>query len=430
VSQERASHKLGEVLRAAREERGVDLARVERDTKIRARYLSALESGDYRELPGAVYTKGFLRNYAAYLGLDAEYLIDLYRIETAGTPTERASVQPPPRPLTAKRARAFVLTPGAVVAAILTVLVAGFIVYFAIEFEKFARTPVLTITDPVGDVPAYRGTTYTIIGETEPDATIHVDGAVENAPATADDTGAFEIQVRLVPGSNVITLTASDPATGRDTEAVSRTIVVVGAEPSPTPRGGLQLSAPQAGAELMSPIEVRGTADVAEVTISATFAGAVDPSFDVISLSGQAIPLPETPPTGPEPITVTVGADGTFVATLDLLPAAWDLLVEPAGSTEGSVTRRVTVAAPSGLVGTLRVEGGVSYLEIDQDGAAIGGGIWGRNANPGTEVPLEATSVLRIRVGNAGAVTLAINGVDLGTMGGSGAVVEWRITRR
>ena len=49
---------------AARERKGVDLYRAERDTKIRARYLAALERGEYRELPGAVYTKGFLRNYA------------------------------------------------------------------------------------------------------------------------------------------------------------------------------------------------------------------------------------------------------------------------------------------------------------------------------------------------------------------------------
>ncbi len=61
---------LGEVLRLARERKGVDLYRAERDTKIRAKHLEALENGDYAELPGAVYTKGFLRNYAVYLGLD------------------------------------------------------------------------------------------------------------------------------------------------------------------------------------------------------------------------------------------------------------------------------------------------------------------------------------------------------------------------
>ncbi|HXI45159.1 MAG TPA: helix-turn-helix transcriptional regulator, partial [Candidatus Acidoferrales bacterium] len=59
-------------LAAARERKGVDLGRAERDTKIRARYLGALERGDYRDLPGAVYTRGFLRNYAIYLGLDPD----------------------------------------------------------------------------------------------------------------------------------------------------------------------------------------------------------------------------------------------------------------------------------------------------------------------------------------------------------------------
>src|SRR5512132_2359335 len=76
------SPSLPDRLTMAREKKGVDLVRAERDTKIRVRYLSALEQGDYRDLPGAVYTKGFLRNYAIYLGLDPEYLIDLYRLET------------------------------------------------------------------------------------------------------------------------------------------------------------------------------------------------------------------------------------------------------------------------------------------------------------------------------------------------------------
>ena len=72
---------LPEVLRAARERKGVDLYRAERDTRIRVRYLAALERGDYRELPGSVYTKGFLRNYALYLGLDPEEILGLWRRE-------------------------------------------------------------------------------------------------------------------------------------------------------------------------------------------------------------------------------------------------------------------------------------------------------------------------------------------------------------
>src|SRR3954453_3272083 len=72
---------LPERLAAARERKGVDLSRAERDTKIRARYLGALERGDYKDLPGAVYTKGFLRNYALYLGLDPEDVLIQWRQE-------------------------------------------------------------------------------------------------------------------------------------------------------------------------------------------------------------------------------------------------------------------------------------------------------------------------------------------------------------
>ena len=87
---------LPERLYAARERKGVDLYRAERDTKIRARYLAALERGEYRELPGDVYTKGFLRNYGSYLSLDPEYLIDLYRLETSAG-AERPRMPSPPR---------------------------------------------------------------------------------------------------------------------------------------------------------------------------------------------------------------------------------------------------------------------------------------------------------------------------------------------
>src|SRR5215204_6978296 len=75
---------LPERLFTARERKGVDLYRAERDTKIRARYLAALERGDYKELPGAVYTKGFLRNYALYLGLDPDDVLLQWRRERGG----------------------------------------------------------------------------------------------------------------------------------------------------------------------------------------------------------------------------------------------------------------------------------------------------------------------------------------------------------
>ncbi len=181
-----AGHKLGEVLRTAREAKGVDLNRVERDTKIRSRYLAALETGEYRDLPGAVYTKGFLRNYGVYLGLDPEYLIDLYRLETTVRGSERPTLASPPRPMAVRGRRSFVITQSTVAAVLLTVLVLAIFAYIGGQLLVFAGTPQLVIVDPAGSVAAYDGTSYTVRGVTAPGSRITVSGLTENPIVTAD----------------------------------------------------------------------------------------------------------------------------------------------------------------------------------------------------------------------------------------------------
>lgn len=427
---EQEQHKLGDVLRAAREARGVDLARVERDTKIRQRYLSALERGDYRDLPGAVYTKGFLRNYGAYLHLDADYLVDLYRLESQAAALERPVVQPPPRPITPRRGRAFVITPGAVLAALLTVGVALFIVYLVSEFVTFAGTPDLRVTDPAGDVSGYDGNEYVFQGVTEPNAHVVAETASRKTETDADADGSFEVTVPLRPGANVVTLVANDPLTGRDSDAVSRTILVgEGGSPSPSSAPVLALDTPGDGATVTSPVSLAGTAPAGtNLTVTAEATAAAGASFTVTSLSGQAVPIPGTLPEAPAPMAITAGADGTFGASVELLPGTWRLTVAAEGGASQPITRSISVSPPEGLVGTLTVSDSPSYLEVDEDGQPRNG-VSGRNADPGTVISLNAQETLRIRVGNAVAVRLVINGVDLGVMGGSGAVVEWRITR-
>jgi cytoskeletal protein RodZ len=67
---------IGPALREARERKGLSYGDVEQDTKIRARYIKALEDEHFGVLPGTTYTKGFLRAYADYLGLDGHLFID------------------------------------------------------------------------------------------------------------------------------------------------------------------------------------------------------------------------------------------------------------------------------------------------------------------------------------------------------------------
>jgi cytoskeleton protein RodZ len=93
---------IGAVLRDARQRAGLDIASVEAQTKIRTRYLRALEDEDWQVLPGHAYAKGFLRTYAQLLGLDADTLVDEYRrqveVPTGGYPLAEPVLQARRRP--------------------------------------------------------------------------------------------------------------------------------------------------------------------------------------------------------------------------------------------------------------------------------------------------------------------------------------------
>jgi cytoskeleton protein RodZ len=72
-------NELGDLLRSEREKKGLSLEEVEEATRIRRRYLEALENGDAAHLPAPVYTQGFIRNYAIFLGLAPQEALALFR---------------------------------------------------------------------------------------------------------------------------------------------------------------------------------------------------------------------------------------------------------------------------------------------------------------------------------------------------------------
>jgi cytoskeleton protein RodZ len=78
IRQVKAMSDLGARLREAREEKGISLQQAEEVTHIRGALLRALEEGRYQGLPGDVYGRGLVRNYARYLGIDAEAAVHEY----------------------------------------------------------------------------------------------------------------------------------------------------------------------------------------------------------------------------------------------------------------------------------------------------------------------------------------------------------------
>jgi Helix-turn-helix domain len=87
---------IGPTLREARNRRKIDLSEVEASTKIRARYLRALENEEWDVLPGGAYTRSFLRTYASFLGLDGQRLADQYGRSLEPSPGERDDRRPAP----------------------------------------------------------------------------------------------------------------------------------------------------------------------------------------------------------------------------------------------------------------------------------------------------------------------------------------------
>ena len=81
---------VGEKLRRERERQGLTLKDVEQGTSIRALYIEALEREDWATLPGDVYAKGFVRNVAAFLKLDADACVAEYVKDTAGADSSDA----------------------------------------------------------------------------------------------------------------------------------------------------------------------------------------------------------------------------------------------------------------------------------------------------------------------------------------------------
>src|ERR687894_1227824 len=83
---------IGDRLREARMRQNIDIADVEAATKIRAKYLRALENEEFGLLPGNTFVKTFLRTYAEYLGLDPQLLLEEYR--ASYEPRDQNELQP------------------------------------------------------------------------------------------------------------------------------------------------------------------------------------------------------------------------------------------------------------------------------------------------------------------------------------------------
>jgi cytoskeletal protein RodZ len=410
--------KLGEILLMARQSKGIELERAARDTKIRGRYLAALESGEFRELPGAVYTKGFLRNYAQYLGLDPDVVVAHYKRELGGRPTERVAVVM--KTLRAPRA-GLTVTPGLFVAGVLTILVIAFVGYIGVQFVRFVQPPVLTITQPASVESTIDAETTVLAGTSSAGATVTITGPDGPLTVTATSAGTWTANVPLRKGRNEFLIVALDPQTTKKSPE-TRVIVMV-----PLPKGPeapvLSLSSPADGTTFTNgAIPIVGSTDGASVSVTASYLG-----------PPTAVPAGATapsPPAAPEAKDITVETGGTFSGSYELTTGQWRLTISATGDAnrQTSLTRTITVAY-TGVNALIEIKGGRVWLRVRVDGElskktpTVGGVVF----EDGAKLTITAKDLIEIRSGVPSRTYLTVNGVSYGVLTGGTVNDVWAV---
>lgn len=194
---------IGEALRNARRSKGATLSEAAEDTKIRETYLAALEREDFDALAmDHVYVRGNLRNYARFLGLDPEPLLQKYREQVQA---DVAAPSPAPQPLTRPMAPERASRTGLfLVGAVLVVVVLAVIGILndrpeeqPLANDQVAPPPVETETDPLAQAP----TTRPSAAPSEPTTAAPTEAATGGVEVTLQTTAETWMRV-LVDGDH------------------------------------------------------------------------------------------------------------------------------------------------------------------------------------------------------------------------------------
>src|SRR6476646_3215679 len=148
---------IGATLREARMRARIDISEIESETKIRAKYLRALENEEWDLLPGPTYVKSFLRTYADALGLDSRLLVEEYKLRHERlTDVELQPIAPPGRrgPAPQRRSRGGI--PRAYIVWFLVLAVLAGIYFLGKSSESNNNSPATTTNAPASK-PAAKG---------------------------------------------------------------------------------------------------------------------------------------------------------------------------------------------------------------------------------------------------------------------------------
>ncbi len=191
---------LGGILKTARKKKGYSLDEAEEETKVRVKYLEALEESKFEVLPGNVYALGFLAKYADYLGLDKEPLMVQFKLER-GSGENLSRLMPESK----IKEPIFSITPKILIIFAVILALAGILGYIVISVRQFTLPPNLEISSPSSE-QILKEDKVEIVGKADEGATL----MINNQSVLIDGNGNFTQQVKLNPGLNTFEVKATN----------------------------------------------------------------------------------------------------------------------------------------------------------------------------------------------------------------------------
>lgn len=190
----------GQKLLEERLKKDLTIDEVAKIIKIRASFLSAIEKGEYAKLPAGAYTQGFVKNYAAFLGIPQREILPLFRREF----NEKESLRVLPQGFSRTeeiRLRGFKIGQTA-----LGVLLVFFtlLIYILFQYRFIIINPPLEVFTPLDNQKVSQN--LTVSGKTDPNSTI----SVNDFPVVLDRDGKFTKNLTLFYGKAIIRVIAQN----------------------------------------------------------------------------------------------------------------------------------------------------------------------------------------------------------------------------
>lgn len=210
---------LGAILRKARKKKEITLEKVELDTKVRLKYLLAMENDDFSCMPADVYNIGFLGRYCDYLGLNKEKMLKRYKQDREvfaqlNKKNKKSDINPGNASNYQENLK-FVITPQIFITCIVIFAVLSILGYIWFQVKSFAAAPYLDLNNPNEQI-MISSESIEVAGKTDPSANIYIN----NQLVGVGSDGKFSQNVKLEDGINEIEIKAENKINKTTTKVI------------------------------------------------------------------------------------------------------------------------------------------------------------------------------------------------------------------